>query len=76
MLNKIHRKLNHHTIEVFLDKDGYTAYFKEFPSISAGGDTEEEALLELAKAFKLAKECEEKGTSKKHLKLKECFHLK
>ena len=45
----------HHTITIYLDKDGYTAYFKEFPWISAGGDTEEEAIKELGLALKAAK---------------------
>lgn len=45
-----------HTITVFLDQDGYTAYFSEFPWISAGGETEEEAIKELGLAFKAAKE--------------------
>lgn len=56
---KLQRK--HHTIEIFLDEDGYTAYYKEFPNISAGGDTEEEALRELAIAFELAQECQKKA---------------
>lgn len=46
----------HHTIEVILEEDGYTAYYKDFPNLSAGGETEEEALRELANAFALAKE--------------------
>lgn len=45
----------HHTITVYLDKDGYTAYFNKFPWISAGGDTEEEAIKELGQALKAAK---------------------
>lgn len=45
-----------HTITVFLDQDGYTAYFNEFPWISAGGNTEEEAIKELGIAFQVAKD--------------------
>jgi predicted RNase H-like HicB family nuclease len=55
--------IKHHTIIVYLDEDGYTAYYKEFPYISAGGKTEEEALRELAVAFELA--CENNGNSNK-----------
>ena len=44
-----------HTITVFLDQDGYTAYFNKFSWISAGGNTEEEAIKELGLAFKAAK---------------------
>jgi predicted RNase H-like HicB family nuclease len=47
-----------HTIIVQLDIDGYTAYYKEFPNISAGGETEQEALRELAVAFELACEAD------------------
>lgn len=47
---------NKHTITVFLDKDGYTAYFNKNPWISAGGNTEEDAIKELSLAFKAAKE--------------------
>lgn len=46
---------NNHTIKVFLDQDGYTAYFEEFRWISAGGDTEAEAIKELVLAFEAAK---------------------
>jgi predicted RNase H-like HicB family nuclease len=60
---------SHHTIEIFLDKDGYTAYYKDFPNISAGGETEAEALRELANAFALAKKVEEKSHKKATLKL-------
>lgn len=67
------RLATHHTVVVQLDKDGYTAYFKEFPSISAGGDTEEEAIKELAEAFALAKESEDHRDRISHLKLKSAF---
>lgn len=63
-MKKLH--IEHHTIIVFLDKDGYTAYYKEFPYISAGGETEEEALRELAVAFELANE-NENDNSKKNI---------
>lgn len=41
---------------VFLDTDGYTAYLKESPNISAGGKTEDEAIKELQIAIQLAYE--------------------
>ncbi len=53
-----------HTIKVFLDQDGYTAYFEEFPSISAGGETEQEALEQLMIALELALEAQETSKNK------------
>ena len=47
---------DNNTMVIFLAEDGYTVYYKDFPYISAGGDTEEEALKELGVAFKLAQE--------------------
>lgn len=47
--------MNKEEIEVFLDKDGWTAYFKAYPWISAGGETKKETIVELRKAFDVAK---------------------
>ena len=45
------------TVNVFLDEDGdYLAYFVEMPNVSAFSDTPEEALKELAMAWKGVKE--------------------
>lgn len=45
------------TVNVFLDEDGdYLAYFVEMPNVSAFSDTPEDALKELAMAWKGVKE--------------------
>ncbi len=61
---------NCHRIIVFLDRDGYTAYYEEFPYISAGGETEEEALRELSVAFKLASDSEESSVKSNRFDLR------
>jgi predicted HicB family RNase H-like nuclease len=46
-----------YTINVFLDEDGeYLAHFVELPNVSAFGDSPEEALSELATAWKGVRE--------------------
>ena len=45
------------TVSLFLDEDGdYLAHFVEMPNVSAFSDTPEEALRELAVAWKCVKE--------------------
>ena len=45
------------TVNLFLDEDGdYLAHFVEMPNVSAFSDTPEEALRELAVAWKCVKE--------------------
>ena len=49
------------TVNVFLDEDGdYLAYFVEMPNVSAFSDTPEDALKELAMAWKGVKESYQK----------------
>ena len=48
--------LTNHTIKVLLEQDGYTAYFEEFPWISAGGETEVDAIKLLSVVFEVAKD--------------------
>ena len=49
------------TVKVFLDEDGdYLAYFVEMPNVSAFSDTPEDALKELAMAWKGVKESYQK----------------
>ena len=45
-------------VEMFLDEDGdYLAHFAELPTVSAFGQTPDEALVELKVAWELMKEC-------------------
>ena len=49
------------TVNVFLDEDGdYLAHFVEMPNVSAFSDTPEDALRELAIAWKCVKESYQK----------------
>lgn len=68
------RNNNCHTIIVALEEDGYTAYYKDFPYISAGGETEQEALKELAVAFELVFESEQNSNNKNKYDLKYASH--
>jgi predicted HicB family RNase H-like nuclease len=50
-----------YTVNVFLDEDGeYLAHFVEMPNVSAFGESPEEALCELATAWKGVKESYQK----------------
>ena len=52
MENKKQDRFDGYTINVFLDDDGeYLAHFVEMPSVSAFGESPEEALSELATAW-------------------------
>ena len=58
---KKHDRFDGYTVNVFLDDDGeYLAHFVEMPSVSAFGETPEEALSELAVAWEGVKESYEK----------------
>lgn len=39
---------------IFLDEDGYVAYYKGLPNISGGGETKRKAVEELIIAYRLA----------------------